>query len=248
MSRQWRLLRIALAYFTRIPLPPVQDFAASELQEAARYLPLIGWLAGGVAALVFYLAALVLPIEVAVLLSMVATIWLTGALHEDGLADTMDGLGGGWTKEQALTIMKDSRIGSYGVIALMLALLVKYQSLTHMPLTLLPLAMWAAHAVSRFAVLLLMAQQEYVRDEGKAKAVAGHFSAAGMGIAATAGLIPLLFLPIYTWWALLPVALVWFWFSHKLKQRLGGYTGDCLGAMQQLTELAFYLGILVWSV
>lgn len=247
MSRQWRLLRITLAYFTRIPLPPVRDFAASELHEAARYLPLAGWLVGAAAALVLYLVALVLPIEVAVLLSMVTTIWMTGALHEDGLADTMDGLGGGWSKEQVLTIMKDSRIGSYGAIALMLALLVKYQSLMHISLTLLPLAMWAAHAVSRFAVLLLMAQQEYVRDEGKAKAVAGGFSASSMGVAATAGLIPMLFLPIYTWWALLPVALVWFWFSRKLKQRLGGYTGDCLGAMQQLTELTFYLGILVWS-
>lgn len=246
--KQWRLFLIALAYFTRIPLPPIRDFAAAELHDAARYFPMVGWIVGGIAALVLYLATLVLPLEIAVILSMIATIWVTGAFHEDGLADTTDGLGGGWGKQQVLNIMKDSRIGSYGAIALVLALLLKYHSLVHISLVLLPCVMWASHALSRLAAVLLMAQQEYVREEGKARPVAGSFAAADIVIALLGGLVPVLFLPVYLWWALLPVALVWWWFGYRLKRRLGGYTGDCLGAMQQLTELTFYLGILIWSL
>lgn len=246
MKHQWRLFLLALGFLTRLPLPAIKGFDPAELNDAARYFPLVGMMVGLLAALVLMASLrLHLPVMVAISLSMVASVWLTGAFHEDGLADTMDGLGGGWTKEQALTIMKDSRIGSYGAIALVLALLFKFVSLSHISLEILPCVMLAAHAVSRLAAVLVIASQEYVREEGKAKPLAHKLSAASLCVALFTGFAPLALLPAGLWLALVPVVLVWLWFSRKLRHRLGGYTGDCLGAMQQFTELAFYLGVLL---
>lgn len=248
MRLQLRLLILALAYFTRLRMPHLSNVTAEELAKSACYLPLAGWLVGGWSALVLYLGLQFLPVGPAIVLSMISSILLTGALHEDGLADAADGLGGGWSKEQALTIMKDSRIGSYGAIALVLALLFKFNLLLAIEPHWLPLVLIAAHAVSRLAALLVMVTQSYVRQEGKAQALASPPTVAGMITGVVFGLLPMLLLPVHAWLALLPVLLVWAWFSFKLKRRLGGYTGDCLGAMQQLTELAFYLGILIWSL
>lgn len=248
MRQQFRLLCLALAYFTRLPMPTLSNVTAEELALSGRFLPLAGWLVGGWAALVLYIGLQVLPAGPAIVLSMLSSILLTGALHEDGLADTADGLGGGWSKEQALTIMKDSRIGSYGAIALVLALLLKFSLLSAITPSALPLVIIAAHAISRLAALMVMATQRYVREEGKAQALANPPTLAGIVTALVLGLLPMCLLPAQAWLALVPVVLVWLWFSLKLKRRLGGYTGDCLGAMQQLTELAFYIGILIWSL
>jgi adenosylcobinamide-GDP ribazoletransferase len=121
--RQLELFFIALAYFTRLPVPGWVAFAPEKLGQAARFLPLVGWLVAAIGAAVFWLAAQVLPVDIAVVLSMAATVRVTGAFHEDGWADTCDGLGGGWTKARVLEIMKDSRIGSFGAIGLVLLLL-----------------------------------------------------------------------------------------------------------------------------
>ena len=243
---QWRLFCVALIFFTRIPVR-VADFSESDLNHATRYFPLVGILVGAVCGLVFWLAALWLPHAVAVLVSMATGIGLTGAFHEDGLADAADGLGGGWERAQVLAIMQDSRLGSYGAIALFMMLLAKFETLSHMSPAMLPAVMIAAHALSRFCATLVIALQSYVRFEGKSKPLATRLTSLDIALAALFGLLPLMLLPFRWWLALLPVALVWFWFSYKLKKRLGGYTGDCLGAMQQLTELAFYLGVLAWS-
>jgi adenosylcobinamide-GDP ribazoletransferase len=169
---------------------------------------------------------------------------LTGAFHEDGLADAIDGLGGGWTKEQVLAIMVDSRIGSYGAIGLVLALLTKYQALSYQTVTLIPASIIAGHAISRLCAVLVMATQSYVKTEGKSKPLATQLSLVELVMATFFGLLPLTFLAVKYLLALLPVVIVWLWFSIKIKRRIGGYTGDCLGAMQQLTEIAFYVGLL----
>ena len=192
----------------------------------------------------FWLGDFLLPLELAVLLSMVATLLLTGAFHEDGLSDAVDGLGGGWEKEQVLTIMTDSRVGSYGAIAIVLALLIKFQALSHLSAAMIPLALVAGHALSRFCATLVIATQSYVKPEGKAKPLATQITPGELLVAAVFGLLPLVLLDIRLLSALVPVTLVWFWFSAKIRSRIGGYTGDCLGAMQQLTEVAFYLGLL----
>lgn len=241
--RELRLFFTALTFFTRLPCSRWAGHTEDDLNHAARYFPLVGLVVGLVAAAVFWLAFRIFPHELAVIASMAATLWLTGAFHEDGLADTADGLGGGWTKEQALTIMKDSRVGSYGVIALVLVLLTKFTALNYLSPFTLPMVLIAGHALSRFAAVLLMRVQVYVRETGKVKPLAQRVSGGELLLAGLFGLAPLASLQPQWWWALLPVALVWLWFSRKLQQRLGGFTGDCLGAMQQLCEVTFYLGV-----
>ena len=249
MSRiyqEWRLFLVAMIFFTRVPVH-VPDFKETDLNHAARYFPLIGILVGIVAATVYSQVLRVVPTEIAILASMAATIWLTGAFHEDGLADAADGLGGGWGKEQVLTIMQDSRLGSFGAIALFLVLLAKFEVLVHLYPALLPIAMIVGHALSRFAAVLVIYTQSYVRSSGKSKPLATKLSRGELALAAFFGLVPLVLLAPKLLITLLPVVAVWCWFGYKLKKRLGGYTGDCLGAMQQLCELAFYLGVLIWG-
>jgi len=214
------------------------------LNKSTRFFPLVGILVGAVGALVFWLSDILLPLEIAVLLSMAATILLTGAFHEDGLADAVDGLGGGWSREQVLTIMVDSRIGSYGAVGLLLVLLTKYQALSYQTAAFIPASMIAGHSLSRLCAVLVMFTQSYVKSEGKSKPLATQLNLTELSIATFFGLIPLAFLDMKFLAALVPVAMVWLWFSAKIKTRIGGYTGDCLGAMQQLTEVAFYVGLL----
>ena len=247
MARELRLFCTALAFFTRIPCTRWAGGSEDDLNHAARYFPLVGIVVGLVAASAFWLADIVFPQDLAVIASTAATLWLTGAFHEDGLADTVDGLGGGWTKEQALTIMRDSRIGSYGATALVLMLLTKFTVLAHLAAAMLPMVLVAGHALSRFAAVLLIRFQEYVRETGKAKPLAQQISRTELLLAAIFGLAPLVLLQPHWWWALLPLALVWAWFSRKLYQRLGGYTGECLGGMQELCEVAFFVGVLACS-
>lgn len=252
--RQLELFFIALAYFTRLPVPGWVAFAPEKLSHAARFLPLVGWLVGATGAAVFWLAAQVLPIDIAVVLSMAATIRVTGAFHEDGWADTCDGLGGGWTKARVLEIMKDSRIGSFGAIGLVLLLLGKYHALTDLgaeqdyPLV---AALLVAHPLSRLAAVSLMAVLDYARtdDSSKSAPVARRLTTAELGLATLFGVLPLLLLnPREALAALVATAAVTLWALRTFARRLGGYTGDCLGATQQLAEVAIYFGILAaWS-
>jgi adenosylcobinamide-GDP ribazoletransferase len=238
----------ALRFFTRLPVPAWVGHSAEQLNHAARWFPAIGWIVGGVGAGVTLAAAQFWPPTLAVLLGMAATLLVTGAFHEDGLADTIDGFGGGWTREQTLTIMKDSRIGSYGAIGIGMALLLKCSALGHL-LAVLPAptfvaALVAGHALSRLASTALIRWLDYARDEGKAKPLATRLGGGEFVFAALSGLAPCLWLPpAQATVALALVALVTLLAARKFVQRLGGYTGDCLGATQQLAELAFYLGM-----
>jgi adenosylcobinamide-GDP ribazoletransferase len=243
LMKQWRYFLTAIMFFTRIPIQ-FKDFDEADLNKSTRFFPLVGILVGAAGALVFWLSNILLPLEISVLISMAATILLTGAFHEDGLADAIDGLGGGWSREQVLTIMVDSRIGSYGAIGLILVLLGKYQSLSYQLAALVPVTIIAGHALSRLCAVLVMFTQSYVKAEGKSKPLATQLNVTELIIATFFGLLPLAFLEMKFLAALVPVVIVWLWFSAKIKARIGGYTGDCLGAMQQLTELAFYMGLL----
>jgi adenosylcobinamide-GDP ribazoletransferase len=243
----------AVRFFTRVPVPAWVGHTQEQLDHAARYFPLVGALIGAVGALLTTLAACVWPASLAILIGMVATILLTGAFHEDGLADACDGLGGGWEKSQVLTIMKDSRIGSYGAIALVMALLIKFTSLSaiaqadSVPFETLLVTLIAAHALSRLAPVLLMRALPYVRDDasGKDKPLARAMSRSGLFVAAFFALAPLVLLPPATALGGL-FAVLWstLWCGLYFRRRIGGYTGDCLGASQQISEIAFYTVVL----
>jgi adenosylcobinamide-GDP ribazoletransferase len=237
----------AIRFFTRLPVPGWVGHSAEALNHSARYFPAVGLLVGGIGALVYLVAALLWPQPVAVLLSMAATIYATGAFHEDGLSDTVDGLGGGWEKLRILEIMKDSRVGSYGVVAMVLALLGKFTLLNALDSALIPFTLLAGHAVSRFCSTVLLATMDYVREDllSKAKPLATRLSPGAMLFALSFVIGSLALLPSEK--ALVGcvlVALATFWLARKCQHWLGGYTGDCLGATQQLSEIAFYLGVL----
>jgi adenosylcobinamide-GDP ribazoletransferase len=235
----------ALRFFTRLPVPAWVGHSEAQLNHATRYFPLVGWIIGLIGAAVTWLAAYVLPPSIAVLLGMAATLLATGAFHEDGLADSCDGFGGGWEKAQVLAIMKDSRIGSYGAIGVFILLLSKWNALYELDALVLP-ALFAAHAISRAAAVTLIYGLDYVRDEsGKSKPLAVRLSRGELTLAWLFGLLPVLLLP---WQVALQgvtaVIIVIALTARYTRRRIGGYTGDVLGMTQQLSEVAFYLGLL----
>jgi len=237
----------AVRFFTRLPVPGWVGHSAEGLNRSARYFPAVGLLVGGIGALVYVASLQLWPQPVAVLLSLAATVFATGAFHEDGLADAVDGLGGGWDKARILEIMKDSRVGSFGVVALWLALTGKLVLLVGLDAGLVPYALVAGHALSRFCSTVLLATMDYVREDqqSKARPLATRLSGGGMLVAALFGLAGLALLPPAK--ALAGVALAAVataWIAGKFRRWLGGYTGDCLGAAQQVAEVGFYLGML----
>ncbi len=253
---------LALQFFTRIPvtgrLADWVGFSPVMLRASAGHFPGVGWVVGAAAAGMLALGLRLLPAGplgalVAALLATAATVWLTGGFHEDGLADSADGLGGGLTRERALAIMKDSRIGSYGTLALGLVLGLKVALtalLAQQGAGLAAATVLAAHVLSRAAPLAVMRAMPYVgeADGSKAKPLADAISPRGLwtGLAWSLPALGLL-----GWgaggWPLATAVLLWaLALGHMrrlLRRRLQGFTGDTLGATQQLCELALYLGI-----
>jgi adenosylcobinamide-GDP ribazoletransferase len=248
-----RLFFIALQFFTRIPTPAWVGFEPLWLQLCARYFPAVGLVVGAVCGAVLWGALWVWPTSVAVGLSMASGVWLTGGFHEDGWADSCDGLGGAVSRERALVIMKDSRIGSYGALGLILMLGLKAACLVALvedsAAAALLAGLWA-HCASRAAPVWLLHTMSYAGDaeHAKAKPLATQASwatvvvalawvgAASIAIACFApGLVPTLCA------ASIAAVGVTFAMQGWLEKRLGGYTGDNLGACQQLVELSTLL-------
>jgi adenosylcobinamide-GDP ribazoletransferase len=243
VRREWTALLAAVQYFTRVPVPSWVGHSQHLLNAAARYFPAVGILVGAAAALTVWLAQQWLPLPIAVALSMAVTMLLTGGFHEDGWTDACDGLGGGFTRERALEIMKDSRIGAYGAMGLVILLLLKWQALSAMPANLLLAALIAA---SRLMAVIIMATLGYVReDESRAKPLVQGITPLSLLIAGLTGCLPLWLLGLQAVSAVVAALLVCLAWRAYLKHRLGGYTGDCLGAAQQLSEVTIYLALLV---
>ncbi|WP_232232337.1 adenosylcobinamide-GDP ribazoletransferase [Cupriavidus sp. amp6] len=256
MGGELRYFFTALGYFTRVPLPGRLarwvGFEPHYLHAAARYFPLVGLLVGGAGALVTWGALQWWPIGVAVLLGMAATLLLTGAFHEDGLADCVDAFGGAWQREDVLRIMHDSRIGAFGAIALAVALLLKWQLLVAIgtqggPAILLAVLV-GAHAASRAMAVSYLATLQYVRAEGKAKPVAQRLAGVGLGFALLCGAAPLwLVSPSFFAAALVALLVLRVLLGRYFVRRIGGYTGDCLGMAQQCAEILIYLVASAWT-
>ena len=243
---QIRLLLTAVQYFTRLRVPAWVGHAQEQLSGAVRYFPAIGLIVGASGAATLWLAAQALPAPLPAILATVVTVLMTGAIHEDGLADTSDGLGGGATRERALEIMKDPRIGAFGAIALILTLLLKISALSLMPVWTAMVALVGAHAFSRFCAVLVSCAGHYVgsAERSRASPVVSSVKLRDVFIAALFGL-PALVLCGRGAVIAVVVALVLLWLLFRwCVQRIGGYTGDTLGAAQQITETGFYLALL----
>ncbi len=235
----------ALRFFTRLPIPGQLGYSSVALEKAIVYFPLAGVLLGAICAALFMVCALFWPKSLAVLVAMAATIRLTGALHEDGWSDVADGFGGGWDKQRILDIMRDSRLGSFGAVALTMLLLARYVTLLEIETAWLPFALIAGHAFSRLCATGIMVSMEYARTDGKGKPFSNHLSIGELAFVVLTGVAPLFCLP----WrqaasAAVLALLATLWLARLFKRNIGGYTGDCLGATQQLAEVAFYAGLL----
>jgi adenosylcobinamide-GDP ribazoletransferase len=247
-------------FYSRIPMPKlpfeVDAHAIPNFTTAPRMLPFAGLLIGLPSALTLWLAVtLDLPALVAATIAVAMAVLATGAFHEDGLADTFDGLGGGWTPERRLEIMKDSRIGSYGGAALILALILRVAAISALLDETTPLAagllVLAAAGLSRTMGLTPVAMLPAARPGGFSSTVGRptmqiYVLAMALSLCITGGLIALTNVPL--WGAAIGIGLgmlltaamtVW-----SLKA-IHGQTGDIAGACQQLSEIAFYIGLLI---
>jgi adenosylcobinamide-GDP ribazoletransferase len=255
------LFLVAVQFLTRLPVPHLDGFQASWMSQSARFFPLVGALVGLIGVGVWWLGSMCFPPVVAVGLMMGASLLLTGAFHEDGFADVCDGFGGGRTRDAVLSIMRDSRIGAYGAIGIAMMLGLKWSILVSHPQATFAAIVIGAHTASRWCAMGLIWRLRYVRTEavGKSKPFADNLGAADWWLSGALGALALL--PAF--WLVDPAArprlalalLTALAFSAAgtllagayFKTRIGGYTGDCLGAAQQLAELSFLsaaLGVL----
>lgn len=247
---QWQLFCLALSFFSRLPIPKSTPYSTERMNRAGRYFALVGMVIGGLCALSYSVVSMVLPVPVAVAVTMGFSLLLTGAFHEDGLADMADGIGGGMTVEKRLLIMKDSRLGTYGVSTLVMALLLKFVALVELANhSHFVAAIILAYVFSRGVAASLISTMPYVSDpEGsKSKPLANQQTPKELIFLAVCALIPTLY-----WGGQITVTLV-IWavlfrigFKRWLMARLGGFTGDCLGAAQQLMELSVYLILIAY--
>jgi len=234
-------LATAFQFLTRLPMPSV-TFEEDSLSRSVKFFPLVGLAVGSGAALLqsILIVHLARPLTAFVVLTYLVLI--TGCLHEDGLADTADGFGGGWTKDRVLAILRDSRIGSYGAIALVLSLLARYLLLASLPMERFIAYVISAHVLCRWSSLPLSYFLPPAREqEGQGARIAKltSFSSLLFGSALSTAIVifalrrssvaPLLVAPL--------IVLVSGWFYNK---KIGGITGDCFGATNQLTEIAIY--------
>lgn len=261
-KKQIELLFIALSFYSRLPVPSGLDYSPIKLKRCGVYFPFVGLLLATLCIGSLYLFLLIFSDEIAVALSIALLVWLTGSFHEDGFADFCDGFGGGYQKEQILTIMVDSRIGTYGAVGLLLNLLLRYLALVNIVQTHrfidLSIYLLVAFSFSRFMAYSYTFDHEYVRISSqdtvtknksafmkqKANKLKDFVHAAVLGMA------PLLLLP---WPQALTIIgilmLIRFVFGRYLVSKIGGYTGDCLGAAQQIFEVSIYLilGTQLWN-
>ena len=241
----------ALIFFTRLPFwrlhqPPKEAYAT-----VVEHWPLVGWLTGGMMAATLFGACHILPFPVAVLVAIVVRLLVTGALHEDGLADFFDGFGGGTDRQRILTIMKDSHIGTYGVIALIFYFLLLWGILISLPPMTAVFAILAADPLAKMFSSQIVNFMPYARqeEEAKNKTIYRPISMGATVSLAVQGLLPSLPIILFTdvaWWlaVLAPILTVAFLFLF-IWRKLRGYTGDCCGAVCLLSELSFYLSVCI---
>ncbi len=258
MVRLWKtihgeitLLLLAVQFLTRLPLPRNLEYTPARLGAARCYFPLVGAVVGTLGACSYGMAIVVkLPQVMATLLATAATIWITGAFHEDGLADTFDGLGA-LDRERALAVMQDSRIGTFGAVALGITLALKVTALAYLPAMLAMICMVAGHGLSRLSNIVVATTSSYVRNSEAGSLLDGHLGRGGTLLAMATGigclaLVLAISLPVAVS-GLAGLALGHLAMRSLYERRLGGHTGDTQGAVQQWSELGFYLGALIWN-
>ena len=259
-----RLWLTAVEFLTRIPIPAATQFDPAWMSRCVRYFSWVGVLIGGCAALVWWALQPALSSWLAAVLAFTASALITGAFHEDGLSDYVDGIGGGQSREHTLAIMKDSRVGSFGALALMLVTLVKIAALASVPMVDAVIALVFAHATARATAVTVMAALPYARDDATSKARPVAMGVTWLEVAVswlpTIALITLIALiaalaaqcglskqmPMALLTATLAAGIITTLLALQMKRRLGGYTGDALGAVEQCAEAVILVVCAAW--
>lgn len=241
----------AFIFFTRLPFWRIKEVPAECFKHVVPYWPIVGWLTGGCTALALWLCGQVLPISLAWIIALAVRLMITGCLHEDGFADFLDGFGGGTTRERILAIMKDSHIGTYGVIGLVVYFCIMMQ-MSIIPLKALCIFVlcgdcWSKCVSSQLPNLLPYARKE---EESKAKTIYARMNIKELATGLVFGVLPsILLLPPQYLPAMICPVLVFPILYILMKRRIQGYTGDCCGAMFLICELSFYIGcLIVWRL
>lgn len=243
----------AVMFYTRLPVPSSYEHSDENFHRSRKYLPFVGLLVGCIAGGTLLTFELFLPLSLSIALSMLTTILVTGAFHEDGFADSCDGFGGGWNKEQVLHIMKDSRVGTYATVGMISILGIKFLALYEIAqhsISLLVLSLINGHTLSRMASSLAIEKLDYVQDIDVSKIrpitniALTRYELLYSAIFALPALFILLALMPSAIWIALPLTAVFFLLCRYFKKRINGYTGDSLGAMQQVIEVVFYISLL----
>lgn len=251
MKQEIKIFFTALMFYTRIPCPKFDDFDEELLNKATRYFPLIGWIVAAGAVFTIYLLHFILPLSVCVILSLAVSVLMTGSFHEDGFADSCDGFGGGWTKTRILDIMKDSRVGTYAVVGLIILFLLKISAtieLLQQDFIFGLKTLFLAHVLSRFVAESIIFTHEYSREDAtsKVKPLAKKLSVKNILISLLFTLPAfLLFQNAWVFIVFIPVYLMKMYLARYFTKWIDGYTGDCLGATQQITEVIIYLAMLI---
>jgi adenosylcobinamide-GDP ribazoletransferase len=242
ISHEARLFLIALQFLTRVRVKRIDPFPDDWLPRSAKYMPLVGALIGVVAGAVLLISAAIFPAPVPIVIGLSASILLTGALHEDGLADTVDAFGGGTSRERCLEIMKDSRIGTYGALALIMTLALKGTALAEVDPVSAARVLIAGHVGARLAAVLALAILPYAGGESaKVSRTTSSMTPSELAVAiASAVVVGFCVLDatafiLATVIALVAAAII-AWIARR---KIGGYTGDVLGAVEQVYETAF---------
>lgn len=237
----------ALIFFTRLPLWRIVTPPPSAYTDVVVFWPFVGWFTGGVAALAMFGLSYVMPWTVALVLAIVIRLLFTGALHEDGLADFCDAFGCGGDRARMLTIMKDSHIGTYGVIGLIVYYLLVVAILSAMPVWIGTCVFFAADSFGKLCAAQLINFLQYARPEGAKNGISYSPMTVGKWILCFMfGIIPLalstFLIGLSLLWACVLPVVTMLWLVWLMKRRIGGYTGDCCGAADLICELAFLLG------
>jgi adenosylcobinamide-GDP ribazoletransferase len=248
MGREVQLLFCAVQFLTRLPTPHLHHFEDDWITRSAKYFPVAGLIVGAIAAATLLLAGKIWGGMVPVVLAVAAAVLVTGAFHEDGLADTADGLGGGKDAAHRLAIMKDSRIGTYGTLALILCVGLKVAALASLNGSAAAIVLFAVHGAARAAAVVGMCVLPYAGDAtaAKSKPVPDGVTKVECALALILGLWPLLLLPASQALAGLGIGcLLAAVICLAARRLIGGYTGDVLGAAEQLFEVGSLLGVTV---
>tara|TARA_X000001036_G_scaffold272820_1_gene253440 strand:- start:1370 stop:2176 length:807 start_codon:yes stop_codon:yes gene_type:complete len=267
IKEEIKIFFTSIMFYTRIPCPSYIDHSDEYLNKASRYFPLVGIIVGAISFILFWISNQIFNIHISIVISIAAGILITGAFHEDGLADTFDGFGGGWTREKILEIMKDSRIGTYGTISLLVLVILKIFTFSSLVMEIqsnftnnsdliILLIFITYHSISRLTAISIVFTSDYSRDNeiGKSKPVAKTNTKIEILIAYFWGILPLLGLIYLIPEFILVISLLIFFFfysSRYFKKHIGGYTGDTLGAVEQLSEiicLLTFLGLTIFFI